>query len=293
METRSRIIEDMMPQELKFYEFGEGSPKVFFTAGLHGGEATGIYAAERIITFLQENPLLKGSVKVLPIGNPAAFRRMQRTSPYDELDLNRSFPGRPDSVPTLALANVIWEEAQDASYIVDLHCCGVYAASYTLAVYEDFEFAKELSTRLAIPRVIKSGGTRGQLFTDACAAGIPAVIIELPGGGQGGVIDVSAGDECYEALVGLLRQYGMVEGEPNNPEPKFYGPLQPVSCANNGLWMPKLKPGTPVVKGDVIGHLDGVEIVSPVDGTTMMMRPPSYVFKGMPLASVAALERSQ
>ena len=259
MKTRSRIIEDLMPQELKFYEFGEGTPKVFFTAGLHGGEATGIYAAERIIKFLQENPIIKGSVKVLPIGNPAAFRRMQRTSPYDELDLNRSFPGRPDSVPTLALANVIWEEAQDASYIVDLHCCGVYGASYTLAVYKDFDFARELAARLAIPRVIQSGGIRGQLFTDACAQGIPAVIIELPGGGQGGVIDVPAGDECYEALVGLLRQYGMVQGEPNKPAPNFYSPLQPVSCIKDGLWMPQLKPCTPVSKGDVIGTLDGVE----------------------------------
>lgn len=289
MKTRSRIIEDLMPQELKFYEFGEGSPKVFFTAGLHGGEATGIYAAERLIKFLQENPVIKGSVKVLPIGNPAAFRRMQRTSPYDELDLNRSFPGRPDSVPTLALANAIWEEAQDASYIVDLHCCGVYGASYTLAVYKEFDFAKDLAARLAIPRVIQSGGTRGQLFTDACDKGIPAVIIELPGGGQGGVIDVPAGDECFEALAGLLRQLGMVNGEPNNPQPAFCAPLQPVTCTHDGLWMPAVKPGTAISKGDILGTLSGQEIAAPVDGFAMMMRPPSFVFKGIPLCTVAAL----
>ena len=173
-------------------------------------------------------------------------------------------------------------------YIVDLHCCGVYGASYTLAVYENFDFAKELAFRLAIPRVIKSGGTGGQLFTDACTACIPAVIIELPGGGQGGVIDVPAGDECFDALLGLLRQFEMIDGEPNKPEPQFYGPLQPVSCTKDGLWMPRLKPGTPVARGDVIGTLDGVEIFSPVDGTTMMMRPPSYVFKGVPLASLAS-----
>ena len=287
MKTWTRVVEDYIPQELKFYEFGEGSPKVFFTAGLHGGESTGIYVANRMLEFLQKSPPKKGTVKILPVGNPAAFRRLQRTSPYDEMDLNRSFPGRKDSVPTLAVADAIWEEAQDADYIIDLHCCGVYAASYTLAVYEEFDFARELACRLAIPRVIKSGGTRGQLFTDACDKGIPAVIIELPGGGQGGVIDLSAADECFDALVGLLRQFEMIDGEPNTPAPKFYGPLQPVYCAEDGLWLPKLSPGTPAAKGDVIGTLDGEEIVSPVDGTTMMMRPPSYVFKGMPLASVA------
>lgn len=287
MKTRSRIIEDLMPQELKFYEFGTGTPKVFFTAGLHGGEATGIYAAEKLIKFLQDNPVIKGSVKVLPIGNPAAFRRMQRTSPYDELDLNRSFPGKPDGVPTLGIANVIWEEAQDANYIVDLHCCGVYGASYTLAVYQEFEHAKELASRLAIPRIIQSGGTRGQLFTDACDKGIPAVIIELPGGGQGGIIDIPAGDECFDALVGLLRQFGMVMGEPNKPTPKYYGPLQPLSATAEGLWLPAIIPGAAVTRGMVIGTLAGKPVESPITGTTTMVRPPSYVFKGTPLASLA------
>jgi len=289
MKTRSRIIDDLMPQELKFYEFGDGSPKVFFTAGLHGGEATGIYCAERLIEFLGQNSLLKGSVKILPIGNPAAFRRMQRTSPYDELDLNRSFPGNADGVPTLAIADAIWDEAQDANYIVDLHCCGVYGASYTLAVYQEFEFAKELALRLAIPRIVQSGGTRGQLFTDACDKGIPAVIIELPGGGQGGVIDLSAGDECFEALVGLLRQLGMVEGEPNNPQPMLCGPLQPVYGTGEGLWIPSVNPGARVSKGDCFGTLSGHQIVSPVNGFAMMVRPPSFVFKGTPLCTVTAI----
>jgi predicted deacylase len=288
MRKRSRIIEDYIPQELKIYEFGEGSPRVFVTAGLHGGESTGIYAANKLLEFLQHSPLKKGSVRILPVGNPAAFRRLQRTSPYDELDLNRSFPGKRDSVPTLGVADAIWEEAQDADYIVDLHCCGVYGASYTLAVYQEYDFARELASQLAIPRVIQSGGTRGQLFTDACAMGIPAVIIELPGGGQGGVIDIPAGDHCFDALVGLLRQFDMVEGTPNKPEPVFYGPLQPVTCEKDGLWLPALKPGTPISSGDIIGTLDGESVTCTVDGTTMMMRPPSYVFKGTPLASVAA-----
>lgn len=290
MKTRSRIIEDLLPQELKFYEFGEGTPRVFFTAGLHGGEATGVYVAKRMVEYLQTHKVTKGSVKILPVANPSAFRRMERTSPYDEMDLNRSFPGRPDSVPTLAVANVIWEEAQDASYIVDLHCCGVYGTSYTLALYRDFPFAKELASRLAIPRVIQSAGTRGQLFTDACDKGIPAVIIELPGGGEGGVIDVTAGDECFEALLGLLRQLDMIEGEPNNPEPKFCGLLQPVYGAGEGLWMPVVRPGTPVSKGEVLGSLEGNPVFSPVTGFAMAVRPPSFVFKGTPLGTVAEYE---
>ena len=92
--TYTKTIDDLMPVSLDFTVFGEGAPHVFFTGGIHGGEATGIYVAQKVLAFLEENELLKGSVKMLPIANPAAFRRLQRTSPYDGLDLNRIFPGK-------------------------------------------------------------------------------------------------------------------------------------------------------------------------------------------------------
>lgn len=288
MTRRTVILDDLMEQRLDVYEFGQGSPKVFFTAGLHGGEATGIFVAELMLDFLKENPLLKGSVKLLPVGNPAAFRRMQRTSPYDELDLNRTFPGKSTGSPTMAAADKIWQEAQDADYIVDLHCCGVHNASYTLAVSEEYDFARELAERLSIPRIIQSGGSPGQLFIEACAKGIPAVIIELPGGGQYGAIDLDSAEECFEALIGLLRQFQMIAGEPNKPEPRHYDKLQSLTAEVAGLWLPRHAPGTLVITGEVLGTLAGQEITSPVTGTTMMTRPPCYVFRGQPVITVAA-----
>jgi predicted deacylase len=95
----TKTVDDFIKPELAFHLFGEGAPRVFFTGGIHGGEATGIYVAQRVIEFLEENELLKGSVKVLPIANPTAFRHLERSSPYDRLDLNRIFPGRTGSAP--------------------------------------------------------------------------------------------------------------------------------------------------------------------------------------------------
>lgn len=287
--TYTRKLDDVMPVELNFHLFGEGAPQVFFTGGIHGGEATGIYVAEKVTAFLEQNELLKGSVKVLPIANPAAFRRMQRTSPYDELDLNRIFPGQEESAPSLALANLLWQEAQDANYIVDLHCCGVWGASYTLAIYEEHDYAKELSAMLSIPTVIQSGGSRGQMFVEACDAGIPAVIIELPGGGQGGVIDLDAAEECYQALLNLLRQLGMIAGEAVKPEPTFYGKLQPVMAKVEGLFLPQIKPGDTFGQGDALGTIGEIAVLAPFAGVATMVRPACYVFKGTPLANVAPL----
>lgn len=285
--TYTRKLDDVMPVELNFHLFGEGAPQVFFTGGIHGGEATGIYVAEKVVAFLEQNELLKGSVKILPIANPAAFRRMQRTSPYDELDLNRIFPGQEESAPSLALANLLWKEAQEANYIVDLHCCGVWGASYTLAIYEEHDYAKELSAMLSIPTVIQSGGSRGQMFVEACDSGIPAVIIELPGGGQGGVIELDAAEECYQALINLLRQLGMIAGEAVKPEPTFYGKLQPVMAKVEGLFLPQIKPGDTFEQGDVLGKVGETAILAPFAGVATMVRPACYVFKGTPLANVA------
>ncbi len=285
--TYMRRVEDIMPLEIKFHVFGEGSPKVFFSGGIHGGETTGIYVADRIVEFLEQNEVLKGSVKVLPIANVAGFRMLERASPYDRMDLNRIFPGRQDASPSLGLASVIWEEAKDADYIVDLHCCGVWGSSYTLALHQGFEKAKELASMLAIPAVIESGGTGGQLFTEATHGGTSAVIIELPGGGRDGFIDLQAGDECYEALLNLLRQLGMISGEPFKPNPTFYGKLEGVRAPVGGIFLPALKPGTPIKKDDILGTVAKVPVKAPYDGVAIMVRPPSYVFKGAGLASLA------
>lgn len=287
--TYTRKLDDIMPMELSFHLFGEGAPQVFFTGGIHGGEATGIYVAERVVDFLQQNELLQGSVKVLPIANPAAFRRLQRTSPYDELDLNRIFPGQDDSAPSLALAKLLWEEAQAADYIVDLHCCGVWGSSYTLSLSREYDYARELSAMLAIPTVIESGGARGQMFVEASAAGIPAVIIELPGGGPGGAIDLEAAEECYQALLNLLRQLGMLAGEGVRPEPVFYGQLQPLMSPAYGPFLPQLKPGGSFAAGDVIGTIGETVVTAPFAGVATMVRPACYVFKGTPLANIAPL----
>lgn len=285
----TRTLEDLMPVELNFHHFGEGSPRVFFSAGLHGGEATGIYAAEKVLAFLGENELLKGSVKVLPVANVAAFRRLQRTAPYDELDLNRIFPGKQGATPSLALADLLWQEAQDADYIVDLHCCGTWGSSYTLSLYNEYEHAKDLAKMLDIPTVIQSGGTRGQMFVEASCAGIPAVIIELPGGGKDAEIDFEAGERCYQALVNMLRLLGMVSGEAKEPTPTFYGKAKKMVAWTDGLFVPDMEPETTVEVGDVIGTLNGEPVLAPFKGIATRVRPGAYVFRGMPIAHVAPL----
>lgn len=280
-------IEDFIKHGLEVVAFGEGKPEVLITGGIHGGEATGIYTAKKLIEYLKTKDLLKGSVKVLAVSNPTAFRRMERTSPYDGLDLNRIFPGSKRGTISQRVAAAIWEESQTADYIVDLHCCGVWGYSYTLALWKEFDYAKELAEMLDIPLIVESGGTRGQLFVETCHQGRPAVIIELPGGGQGGAIDIEAGDQCFNALVGMLAQLGMVAEEYRKPAPQLCNELVAVRVHEEGLFVPAVKAGDTVEEGQVIGTVAGNEIKSPCKGTFTGMRPASFVFPGSFIARIA------
>ncbi len=290
MKSYERNLGDFIGQELRFVTFGEGEgPKLMVTGGIHGGEATGIYAATKFIDYLREHESeLKGQVKVLAISNPGAFRRMQRTNPYDELDMNRIFPGKADSSPTMVAASIVYEEAQWADYIVDLHCCGIYGSNYTLSIYTESAQDRELASMLDIPVVIESGGTPGQLFTDISRkCGKAAVIIELTGGGQGGTIDLPSGEMAFKALVKLVKQLGMIPGDVQKPNPTFCGKLNSLVAPADGLFIPTVEKGTLVAEGQVIGKLGDQEIHAPAKAIMMAMGPARFVFRGQGLVIYA------
>lgn len=291
--TKRVELEAFHPHELECFQFGaEGAhPHVLITAGIHGGEATGIWVARKLVKWLYRQQL-KGSVTVLPVANPAAFRKLTRCSPYDELDLNRIFPGQPEGTPSMVLAHLIWEHAKQADVIVDLHCCGIYGSDYTLALWREFDFARDLAAKIDIPVVVDSGGTRNQLFVEACQIGIPAVIIELAGGqfgSGGGILDRMSGERGFTALSNLLIRLGVVEGEAPDVSPRFYGKLQEVRALRAALWSPSVTPGTPVSEGQLLGDLEGEPLHAPATGVAISVRGDSYVFPGHTVVTVAPM----
>ena len=280
-------IKDFIESNLDVVVFGEGKPEVLITGAIHGGEATGVYASKLLFEYLETHKLLKGSVKIISVCNPTAFRRMERTSPYDNLDMNRIFPGDPNGSLTQRVCNALWVESQTADYIIDLHCCGVWGSSYILGVFSQYPKAKKLAAMLDIPIAVQSGGTPGQLFVETCALDRAAVIIELPGGGEKGMIDQDAGQSAYEALVGMLIQLEMTEGEYRQPNPRWCDRLLSQKAQIEGLFVPQTKAGEIVKQGQVLGSIAGQPILAPVAGTLSSMSPMRYVFKGSSLGNLA------
>src|SRR5882762_3103103 len=84
---------------------GDG-PRVLLMAGNHGDEYEGQVALGKLIRSLGAEEV-RGRIIMLPSANfPAAMAGM-RTSPLDEGNLNRSFPGDPYGGPTAQIADYI------------------------------------------------------------------------------------------------------------------------------------------------------------------------------------------
>lgn len=276
---RSIEVFDIPAFSQDIYEFGQGSPRIMFTAGIHGDEVTGIYVAERLIEYFAENKPIKGSVKIMPRCNPIATRQLKRKAFYDEIDMNRIFPGSSLGSPTYKAAHNIWKESEGMDIIIDLHCCGQYNLPYILAIHNESKDVKELCMGLNIPRLVKSEGTGGQLFTESCRQrGQKALIIELPSGSSSGVINVEVAIECFDALLNLLRNEGVIAGDYIHNPPITYGSIKDVLSNDNGLWLPQVKKGENIKIGQPIGKINNDEVIAKEDGTILMIMPMSYLY---------------
>jgi succinylglutamate desuccinylase len=95
--------------------------KVMITAGIHGNERAGIFAATQLIDNLQNNTfdLNKGKLVIVPLVNQKAFYSRTRGKP----DLNRTFPSMPDQPARHLLSGELFRIAMrhKPNWYIDLH----------------------------------------------------------------------------------------------------------------------------------------------------------------------------
>lgn len=102
---------------------GITGPRMVVLGGVHGDETEGILAAGRLSA--QPLRLLRGILDVVPICHEVAADADRRTSPIDEENLARVFPGAPDGSHTQRIAWSLSNEVlHGADLLVDLHTSG-------------------------------------------------------------------------------------------------------------------------------------------------------------------------
>lgn len=102
---------------------GEG-PTALLTGANHGDEYEGPVALLDIANTLRAEDI-KGRVIIVPMMNYPAFRAGRRTSPIDNGNMNRVFPGRPNGSATEKIADYFENTLIPlADYVLDIHSGG-------------------------------------------------------------------------------------------------------------------------------------------------------------------------
>ena len=112
-----------LPMPIVSIRNGNG-PSALVMAGNHGDEYEGQVTLSRLARSLEADDI-SGHLVLLPMSNYPAARPGRRTSPIDEGNLNRNFPGDLRGTITQMIAHMIEEELRpEVHLLVDLHSGG-------------------------------------------------------------------------------------------------------------------------------------------------------------------------
>ena len=234
-------------------------PVLAVTAGIHGGEYVPIVAVRQFIRDL-DPAKMQGTIVACLLSSPVAFReRSAFINPLDGKNLNRSFPGDPNGGPTERLAAWLWENVlARADYYVDCHCGDLpemldpFTSVSAAADGTVSEQARAMANCFDVARLIVSR-TDGSSITEAAAAGIPAVLVEVGGEGRWSQAEADvqrAGLRRVSALAGIL------PGESAGRPLPLFEDVADVLSDHPGLWFPEVPVGTVVTRGMRLGRLE-------------------------------------
>ena len=250
-------------------------PVLAITAGIHGAEYVPILAVRQFVRSL--DPLrMHGTIVACLQSSPAAFQqRSAFVNPLDGQNLNRSFPGDAGGGPTARLTAWLWANViTRADYYIDCHCGDL---PETLAPFAGVspgpdgvvnEHSRALADCFDV-ELLMMLRTEGATVSAAALAGIPAALVEVGGEGRWSEEEVDVqrtGLHRAAQLVGVLP--GQAGTRPRLPILES----TEVLSGHAGLWFPDVAPGTPVVEGTRLGHLEDPfgavlqEVLSPVAG---------------------------
>ncbi|MFZ0635263.1 MAG: M14 family metallopeptidase [Candidatus Acidiferrales bacterium] len=190
-----------------------GGKTLVATAGVHGDEYEGVRAIFE--TFQSLNPdEMSGDFLAVPVANPPAFWNGTRTSPLDQADLARAFPGDLDGGPTAVIAHVLANSViAQADFFVDLHSAGVKLLMPSMAGYDAADERSRNAAMIFGARVIwgHPETAPGRTISFAKQHGIPWLYTEARGAGRIHPDDLRM---FLDGIQNLLRLLRILAGDP-------------------------------------------------------------------------------
>jgi predicted deacylase len=181
-------------------------PNVFLSAAAHGDELNGIEVV-REVAHEWDHADLRGTLVCLPVLNVPAFIAQERYLPIYDRDLNRSFPGDPDSTSAKRMAHTLFRNfiaPCDAG--LDFHT-STRGRTNMLHVRADMDddAVSRLARAFGSNVIIAGEGPSGSLRKEASAAGTPTITVEM---GEAHRFQRGLIDRALAGVESVLAEYG-------------------------------------------------------------------------------------
>lgn len=187
---------------MKVETLGEGEPEYAVVTCIHGEESCGWEAIQK---FRESDYKLKKPLKVI-LANEEAFEIGER---YIDVDMNRVFPGDPDSeVHEEKLAYRLESEIEGLK-VLDIHSTVSREAPFGIIVGDNSE-ELELARSAGIEQLVDMSYVGG-MSPEICS-----VTVEL---------SRTSGDpaeDAYELLLNFLAAEGLIDAEFERSDPEFF-----------------------------------------------------------------------
>ena len=289
-----------IPIPIVVLKHGKG-PTALFISGTHGDEYEGQVALCNLARSLKPEQI-QGRVILLPAANlPAAVAGL-RTSPIDDGNLNRLFPGDAMGDVTTQIAYYIEHElVPQADIVVDLHSGGssLHYVPSALMMQDDDDPARQVRLVAALKAFAApvsyvghaQPGQGGGRTTAAAALrhGKLALGTEL---GGSGTVTPAALAVAERGVRNILAHMGILPAEAAQPGPTRIldvgGPAYFAYATCTGLYEPLVAPGDSVVQGQPAARIHTPEtpwaeaetIRFARDGMVLCKRVPGRVVRG-------------
>ncbi len=283
-----------IPIPIASFKNGDG-PRVLLMGGTHGDEYEGQVILSNLIRSLKPEQVT-GQVILLPMANFPAADAGLRTSPLDEGNLNRAFPGDARGTPTAQIAYYIEHVLLPrVDYLFDLHSGGsslLYEPTLLISVNDEDRHAtikRELIGKFGLPFVLLTNRDEYGGYSSAAALrqGICSATTELAGGGS---VTKGLPARAGEGLLNVLRHLGIISGDarPVETTPRIFSHESHLFASERGLLEPLAEPGEDVVKGQPAALIHQpetpgrppIELAFDVDGVILARRQGARVERG-------------
>lgn len=280
-------------------------PVLLAIAGVHGDEYEGPTALPQVWAALGPGAI-RGTLLLIPVINePAYFARARCGA--DGLNLARELPGRRDGSATEQIAAALHALLARVDAFCDLHAAGTYYTLHPWVGYARVDDADLLDRQRAMAAafgldfVWSAPLKPGRTLTSAREHGVPAIYVEMTGGGGCRPEDVAAcmyGLRAVAACCGLLEEPFRTQPptwcrESLEPQEDHLQIHHPAPC--RGVFQPTVSVWDAVQRGQMLGQvaspggLDPVEILAERTGRVAVLRSAPPVDEGDFLAVVVPL----